>query len=132
MLSKLTLPSQKHGPSSYMTPKIFSPSFSVHHVETRDLEAPCGTRLGRMLVDMTLSLFLEMHLIPVVVERDDGVDGIAELRHQQERLDSFDEVLCGRVNGPIAFEHRVADAIAAIDVRVVDGVAKRTFGGDIG
>lgn len=61
----------------------FPPYLSSAH----DFLAPLCTRLAGILLDVFLDLLLEVHLVAVIVERDDNVDGITELRDQEQRVD---------------------------------------------
>jgi len=81
-----------------------------------------------MLLDVALRLFLELHLVPVIVECDDGVDGIAELRHEQKGVDSIDDILGGSIQRPVTIQDRMADTSMAVDVRMVDGCDEACFG----
>jgi hypothetical protein len=73
-----------------------------------------------MLLDAALDLFLELDLVPVIVERDDRVDRITEFGDQEERADGVEYILSRRVSGPVAVEDGMADSTMAIDVRVID------------
>jgi hypothetical protein len=81
-----------------------------------------------MLMDTALDLFLELDLIPVIVERDDRVYWITEFGDQEERVDGVDYVLGRGISGPVAVEDGVADSTVAIDVRVVDWRYKARLG----
>lgn len=86
-----------------------------------NLRTPLCPRLGRKLADVALSLLLELHLVPVVVERHNCVDRIAELWHEQQRVDRADQVLDRCINCPVAIEDGVTDAAVAVDVGMVHG-----------
>lgn len=65
-------------------------------------------RFVRVLADMFLHLVLESHFVPVVVQCDDGVDGIAEFGNQEQTKDRVEDLLVCCVDGPVAVEDRVA------------------------
>jgi hypothetical protein len=73
-----------------------------------------------MLLDAALDLFLELDLVPVIVECDDRVDRITKFGDQEQRVDRVEYILSRRISGPVAVEDGVADSTVAIDVRMVD------------
>lgn len=68
-----------------------------------------------------------LDFIPVKVQGDHCVDRVRELRDQEERIDSIDNVLVRCIDSPVSIEDRVADAAMAVDIRVVDGGYEATF-----
>jgi hypothetical protein len=58
-----------------------------------------------MLRNVSMRLILELNLVPVIVERDDRVDRVAELRHKQQGVDGVDDVFGRHVYDPIAIQN---------------------------
>lgn len=54
-----------------------------------------------MLSDMIFCFLLELNLVPVKVERHHGVDGVTELRSQQQRVDSIYDVAVRSIDCPV-------------------------------
>jgi hypothetical protein len=71
--------------------------------------------------DVLLSLFLELDLVPVIVQCNNCIDWVAELGHQKQGVDGVDQILVARINGPVAIEDRMADATMTVDIGMVDG-----------
>jgi hypothetical protein len=85
-----------------------------------------------MFLDAALDLFLELDLVPMIVQRDDRVDRITEFGHQEQRVDGVDYVLGRGISGPVTIENGMADSTVAIDVRVVDWRYKARLGREHG
>jgi hypothetical protein len=73
-----------------------------------------------MRLDVVLRLLLELHIIPVIIQSNDSVDRVAELRYQQQQVDDVNQVLVAGINTPIAIEDRMANPAVAIDVGMIN------------
>lgn len=92
-----------------------------------DFATPSSPALVCMLLDMALCFFLELNLVPVIVECDDSVDWVTELRHKQKGVDSIDDIFGGSIQRPVTIQDRMADTSMAVNVRMVDGCDEACF-----
>lgn len=97
-------------------PFMSPPLSSLAH----NFAAPSSPTFACVLLNVTLRLFLELNLVPVIVECNDGVDGVAELWHEQKGVDGIDEIFGGSVQGLVTVRNRMANASMAVDVRMID------------